>query len=63
MKQRVVVALTVEFPDDTAQVDVDEALVDGLQGLQRMLKLLPAVKGTSKRKKTVAFKIVDIERG
>lgn len=62
MKQRVSIALTVEFPDDVSQVDVDEALVDALQGLRRTLKLLPAVKGASKTKRQVAFKIVDIEK-
>lgn len=63
MKQRISVSLTVDFPDDVPQVDVDEALSDAFQGLRRMLKILPAVKGESKRKKTVSFKIVDIERG
>lgn len=63
MKQRVSIALTVEFPDDVPQVDVDEALVDALQGIHRVLKLLPSVKGASKSKKLVVFKIVDIEKG
>lgn len=62
MKQRVQVALTVDFPDDVLQPDVDEALGDALSGIKKMLKLLPAVKGTSKTKRTVSFKIVDIDR-
>lgn len=61
MKQKVKVEITVSFDDATMQPDVDEALVDAIAGLRRMLALLPAVKGKTTRGKQVAFKIVDVQ--
>ena len=61
MKQKVKVEITVSFDDATLQPDVDEALVDALVGLRRMLGFLPGVKGKTARGKEVAFKITDVQ--
>ena len=41
MKQKIKVEITVSFDDATLQPDVEEALVDALVGLRRMLGFLP----------------------
>lgn len=61
MKQNVRVDITVSFDDGIMQADVDEAALDAIIGLRRMLALLPAVRGKSSRKKEVAFKITDVQ--
>jgi hypothetical protein len=62
VKQKIEVKLTVEFPDDTMQPDVNEAVVDAIKSLRGMLTFIPAVKGKSRSGKTVSFKIVDVEK-
>ncbi len=62
MKQKIEVKLTVEFPDDTMQPDVNEAVVDAIKSLRGMLTFIPAVKGKTSKGKTVSFKIVDVEK-
>ena len=62
MKQKVEVKLTVEFPDETLQPDVNEALGDAVKSLRGMLAFIPAVKGKTSKGKTVSFKITDVER-
>lgn len=61
MKQKVKVEITVSFDDAALQPDVDEALVDAIGGLRRMLGFLPQVKGKTARGKEVGFKIVDVQ--
>lgn len=61
MKQKVIVEITVSFDDAVLQPDVDEALVDGIGGLRRMLTFLPQVKGKTARGKEVGFKVVDVQ--
>lgn len=63
MKQKISVKLTVEFADDAAQVDVDEAVSDALHSLKGMLSFIPALKGKSARGKAVSFKLTDVEPG
>jgi hypothetical protein len=60
MKQKVKVQITVSFDDAALQPDVDEALVDAIGGLRRMLGFMPAVKGKTPKGKEVAFKITDV---
>lgn len=62
MKQKIEVRLTVEFPDDTMQPDVNEAIVDAIKSLKGMLAFIPSVKGKTSRGKTIAFKITDVEK-
>ena len=62
MKQKIEVKLTVEFPDDTMQPDVDEAVVDAIKSLRGMLTFIPSVKGKTSKGKTIAFKITDVEK-
>lgn len=62
MKQKIEVKLTVEFPDDTLQPDVNEAVVDAIKSLRGMLTFIPSVKGKTSKGKTIAFKITDVER-
>ncbi len=62
MKQKIEVKLTVEFPDDTMQPDVDEAIVDAIKSLRGMLTFIPSMKGKTSKGKTIAFKISDVER-
>lgn len=62
MKQKIEVKLTVEFPDDTLQPDVNEAVVDAIKSLRGMLTFIPSVKGKTAKGKTIAFKITDVER-
>jgi hypothetical protein len=62
VKQKIEVKLTVEFPDDTMQPDVNEAVVDAIKSLRGMLTFIPAVKGKTSKGKTVSFKIVDVEK-
>lgn len=61
MKQKVSVEITVSFDDGALQPDVDEALVDAIGGLRRMLTFLPQVKGKTARGKEVGFKVVDVQ--
>ena len=63
VKQNVRVNITVTFDDSVLQADAEEAILDALGNLRRMLALLPAVKGKSSRKKEVSFKIVDVQPG
>lgn len=60
MKQQVAVTLTVTFDDTVMQPDVDEALKSAVSNLQRMLVLMPAIKGRTARGREVAFKVSDI---
>jgi hypothetical protein len=62
MKQKIEVKLTVEFPDDTMQPDVDEAVVDAIKSLKGMLSFIPSIRGKTSKGKTVAFKITDVEK-
>lgn len=62
MKQKIEVKLTVEFPDDTMQPDVNEAIVDAIKSLKGMLTFIPSVKGKTARGKTISFKITDVEK-
>jgi hypothetical protein len=62
VKQKIEVKLTVEFPDDTMQPDVDEAIVDAIKSLRGMLTFIPSMKGKTSKGKTIAFKISDVER-
>lgn len=61
MKQRVQVHLIVEFDDKHLQADVDEARVDAIRSLAKMLPLIPKVKGKSSRGRVVDFKVIGIE--
>lgn len=61
MKQQVTVQITVSFDDAVLQPDADEALVDAIGGLRRMLTFLPAIKGKNARGKEVAFKVVEVQ--
>lgn len=61
MKQKVKVEITVSFDDAALQPDVNEALVDAIGGLRRMLGFMPAVKGKTPKGKEVAFKITDVQ--
>ena len=62
VRRKVTVTLEVEFDDkDLPTPDVDEALVDGVKGLKKMLFVLPKVKGKSSRGREVAFAIKDLE--
>lgn len=63
MKQKIAVKLTVEFSDDNAQADVDEALADAVKNLKGMLLFIPSLKGKSTKGKQVAFKLTDVEAG
>lgn len=62
MKQKIEVKLTVEFPDDTLQPDVNEAIVDAIKSLRGMLTFIPSVKGKTVKGKTISFKITDVEK-
>lgn len=62
MKQKIEVKLTVEFPDDVMQPDVNEAVVDAIKSLRGMLTFIPSVKGKTSKGKTIAFKITDVEK-
>jgi hypothetical protein len=62
MKQKIEVKLTVEFPDDTMQPDVNEAIVDAIKSLKGMLSFIPSIRGKTVKGKTVAFKVVDVEK-
>jgi len=60
MKQQVSVDITVSFDDAVLQPDVDEAVVDAIANLRKLLMFLPTVKGKTSRGREVAFKIVDV---
>jgi len=62
MKQKIEVKLTVEFPDDTMQPDVNEAIVDAIKSLKGMLSFIPSIRGKTSKGKAVAFKVVDVEK-
>jgi hypothetical protein len=62
MKQKIEVKLTVEFPDDTMQPDVNEAIVDAIKSLKGMLSFIPSIRGKTSKGKVVAFKVVDVEK-
>jgi len=62
VKQNVKVEIVVSFDDQHMQADVDEAVVDAIAGLKKMLVFLPAIKGKSGRGREVSFKIVDVQR-
>lgn len=62
VRRKVNVTLEVEFDDkDLPTPDVDEALVDGVKGLKKMLFVMPKVKGKSSRGREVSFAIKDLE--
>lgn len=62
MKRQVRVTMTVEFDaDNLPSPDVDEALVDAVKNAQRMLVVLPPLKGRSTRGREVAFRIKALE--
>lgn len=61
MKQKVKVEITVSFDDAALQPDVEEALLDAVGGLRRMLTFLPQVKGKTAKGKELGFKITDVQ--
>jgi hypothetical protein len=62
MKRQVQVQMTVEFNDDELPTpDIDEAIVDAVQNAQKLLMLMPALKGKSKRGRQTEFRIKTLE--
>jgi hypothetical protein len=62
MRRKVTVQFELEFDDkDLPTPDVDEAIVSAVEGMKKLLFVMPALTGTSSRGRKVSFKVKDVE--